>query len=190
MRRFLDYAAVFLGNIGNYFVSDSRSTFCRSLIDVVLQGQGDQKFIPDVSTTALRKLSQCSETAACLYDKIEQPILANLPLVLGFPSDVAQSAYYPGELRMSQEEISMVSDILATLTIHPENTRLRKSVVGDRVQYDVLQSSVEEDSQPRVIFEDSTKLIRLVRGGHMSDLSLVCRYLELAKESAANPIQE
>ena len=91
---------------------------------------------------------------------------------------------------MSQEEISMVSDILATLTIHPENTRLRKSVVGDRVQYDVLQSSVEEDSQPRVIFEDSTKLIRLVRGGHMSDLSLVCRYLELAKESAANPIQE
>jgi dipeptidyl-peptidase-3 len=190
LRRFLDYAAVFLGNIGNYFVSYLRLAFCMSLVNLLYQGQGDQKFIPDVSGSALKKLSQSSEVAASLYDKIEQPMMASLPLALGFPSDVAQSSYYPGELRISQEEISNVSDILVTLAIEPENTRLRKSVVDDRLQYDVLQSSIEEDSQPRVVFEDPALIIRLVRGGHTSDLSLICRYLEHAKESAANPLQE
>jgi dipeptidyl-peptidase III len=116
--------------------------------------------------------------------------MASLPLALGFPSDVAQSSYYPGELCISQEEVSVVSDILARSAIEPENTRLRKSVVDDKLQYDVLQSSIEEASQPRVVYEDSTLLIRLVRGGHKSELSLVCRYLEHAKENAANPLQE
>jgi dipeptidyl-peptidase III len=154
------------------------------------QGKGDQKFIPDVSNSALRKLSQCSEVASSLYDKIEQPLVASLPLTLGFPSDVAQSSYYPGELHISREEISIVSDILATLAIDPENTRLHKSIVDDKPQYDVLQSSIEEDIQPRVVHEGSKMLIRLVRGGHKSHLTLICRYLERAKDCAANPLQE
>ncbi|KAE9364218.1 dipeptidyl peptidase III [Stipitochalara longipes BDJ] len=172
LRRFLDYAAVFLGNIGNYF------------------GQGDQKFIPDVSESTLQKLSQCSEIAGSMYEKIERSLRASLPLALGFPSDVAQSSYYPGELRISREEISDVSNILAKLGIDPENTRLRKSIVGQKSCFDVLQSSVEEDSHPQVIHGDSSFLIRVVRGGHKSELSLVCRYLEQAKESAANQLQK
>jgi dipeptidyl-peptidase-3 len=115
---------------------------------------------------------------------------ANLPLALGFPSDVAQSSYYPGELRISGEEISDVSDILTKSGVDAENTRLCKLVVGQKSHFDVLQSSFEEDSQPRVVYEDSRLLIRLVRGGHKSDLSLVYRYPEHAKESAANPLQQ
>jgi dipeptidyl-peptidase-3 len=121
---------------------------------------------------------------------MEQPLVANQPLTLGFPSDIAQSSYYPGELRISREEISTVSDILATLAIDPENTRLNKSIVDGRPQYNVLQSSIEEDIHPRVVYEDSKMLIRLVRGGHKFHLSLICRYMGLAKESAANPLQE
>jgi dipeptidyl-peptidase-3 len=143
-----------------------------------------------VSENALQKLSQCSAVAGSLYEKIERPLWASLPLTLGFPSDVAQSSYYPGELRISREEISDVSNILTELGIDPENTRLRKSIVGQKSYFDVLQSSVEEDNHPQVVYEDSDLLIRLVRGGHKSELSLVCRYLERAKESAANPLQE
>jgi dipeptidyl-peptidase-3 len=83
-----------------------------------------------------------------------------------------------------------VSDILTKLGVDPENTRLCKLVAGQKSQFDVLQSSIEEDSQPRVVYEDSRLLIRLVRGGHKSDLSLVYRYLEHAKENAANPLQQ
>ena len=189
LRRFLNYAAVFLGNIGNYFVSYSEFIFFTSL-NVVFQGQGDQKFIPDVSGSAMQKLSQCSEIATGLYEKIEQPMKASLPLALGFPSDIAQSSYYPGEHRISREEVSVVSDILTKLGIEPENTRLRKTIVEQKSHFDVLQSSIEVDSHPKVVYEDSNLLIRLVRGGHKSELSLVCRYLEHAKESAANPLQE
>lgn len=115
---------------------------------------------------------------------------ASLPLALGFPSDVAQSSYYTGELRISREEISAVSNILTKVGIDPENTRLRKSIVGQKSHFDVLQSSIEEDSHPRVVYEDTNLIIRLVRGGHKAELSLVCRYLEHAKGSAANPLQE
>jgi hypothetical protein len=38
VKRFLDYAAVFLGNIGNYFVGYSILTFWTSLIDFYLSG--------------------------------------------------------------------------------------------------------------------------------------------------------
>lgn len=140
--------------------------------------------------SALQKLSQCSEIAASLYEKIEQPMIASLPLALGFPSDVAQSSYYPGDLRISREEISVVSDTLARLRIDPENTRLRKSIVGQKSHFDVLQSSIKEDRHPRVVYEDSNLLIRLVRGGHKAELSLVCHYLEHAKASAENLLQE
>ena len=125
-----------------------------------------------------------------MYENIERPMRASLPLALGFPSDVAQSSYYPGELRISREEISEVSNILTKLGIEPENTRLRKSIVGQKLHFDVLQSSIEDDNHSRVVHEDSNLLIRLVRGGHKSELSLVCRYLEHAKENAANPLQE
>ena len=143
-----------------------------------------------MSESALRKLSQCSEIASSLYEKMERPLRASLPLALGFPSEVAQSSYYPGELRISREEVRDVSNILTKLGVDPENTRLQKSIVGQKSCFDVLQSSVEEDSHPQVIYDDSGLLIRLVRGDHKSELSLVCHYLEHAKDSAANPIQK
>jgi dipeptidyl-peptidase-3 len=143
-----------------------------------------------VSESALRKLSQCSEIAVSIYERIERPLKASLPLALGFPSDIAQSSYYPGELRISREEISDVSHILTKFGIDPENTRLSKTIVGQKSCFDVLQSSVEEDSLPQVIYDESGLMIRIIRGGHRSELSLVCHYLEHAKGSAANQLQK
>jgi dipeptidyl-peptidase-3 len=115
---------------------------------------------------------------------------AALPLALGFPSDIAQSSYYPGEPRVSREEISLVSGILAKIPIDPENTRLRRLNSGAKPTYDILQSSVEEESQPRVIYEDSAISIHLIRGSHKSELSRVCYSLEQARQYAANPLQD
>ena len=82
-----------------------------------------------------------------------------------------------------------MSNILTKLGIDSENTRLRKLIMGQKSHFDIPQSSIEEDSHLLVVYEDSNLLIRLVRGGHKSELLLVCRYLEHAKESAANPLQ-
>jgi dipeptidyl-peptidase-3 len=65
-----------------------------------------------------------SAVAANLYQIIKHPIKANLPLAIGLPSEVAQSSYYPRELRISQKEILMVSKVFAKLGIDPGNSRL------------------------------------------------------------------
>lgn len=52
---FLDYAATFLSNIGNYY------------------GSGDQKFVPQVPQATMATLAKCSAKAERLYKNIAEP---------------------------------------------------------------------------------------------------------------------
>jgi dipeptidyl-peptidase-3 len=52
-------------------------------------------------------------------------MLLGPPFALGYPSDSAQSAYYPSEERITKKEIARVSDFLQDKKIELENTRLR-----------------------------------------------------------------
>lgn len=73
------------------------------------KGSGDQKFTPTITQESLKKLGSVSAAASQLHADIATPMLAPRPSSLGFPSDVAQSSYYPGDLRVSSDEISRVS---------------------------------------------------------------------------------
>ncbi|GLA03685.1 bifunctional diacylglycerol diphosphate phosphatase/phosphatidate phosphatase [Aspergillus niger] len=64
--KFLDYAARFLSNIGNYF------------------GSGDQKFTPDISGEALNSLASVSSSSSKILEQIKPDDIAyNMYLQLG-----------------------------------------------------------------------------------------------------------
>lgn len=150
----------------------------------------------------MRKISSVSSTTLSLYSKIgEAALLAPIPSGLGFPSGIAQSSYYPGDLQISREEIAAVSSMLEAEGIHPENTRIRKCMSGndDAVTYDVLQASVAVDTQPPRKLQMTTLAsggggggvtIRLIRGNHSDKLTSICSYLQEVRKFAANPSQE
>jgi len=118
-------------------------------------------------------------------------MLARRPSSLGFPSDVAQSFYYPGEARMNREEITRVSEILEENAIYAENTRIRKVVVDGTPRFEVLQGSIESDDTPQELRGSvSGSPVLLVRGDHSKELTKVNEYLGEACEYAANDHQK
>ena len=172
LRSFLDYSAVFLGNIGNYY------------------GHGDQKFVPDWSATFLKRLSETSHRAQTLYNEIEHEILAEHPSSLGFPSSVAQSAYYLGEPAIGRNEVATLSQTLEQHSIEPENTRLKKTVAAGQTIYEILQASVERDLRSQRLDASGQIQIDLARGDHSRDLDCICNCLQEARRWAANDRQK
>ncbi|KAF2280327.1 dipeptidyl peptidase III [Westerdykella ornata] len=170
---FLDYAAVFLSNLGNY------------------HGSGDQKFLPSISPAALVTLSNKSPRLQALYQKISSAILTVPPYSLGYPSDTAQSAYYLGDSTITQEEIAAISQWLEKQSIFPENTRIRKISGLGKCTFEVLQASVDRDIEPAEFELPSLgATIRVRRGDHSEELERICNCLSEAKKYAANEKQE
>lgn len=99
--------------------------------------------MPLVSSAALEKLSKKSPQLEHLYNKISNAITAIPPYGLGFPSDTAQSAYYPGDSIITRNEISAVSRLLEEHSIFPENTRIQKISGSKENTFEVLRASVE-----------------------------------------------
>ncbi|KAF7126245.1 hypothetical protein CNMCM5793_002740 [Aspergillus hiratsukae] len=178
VEKFLDYAAVFLSNIGNYF------------------GSGDQKFHPDTSPDDLEKLANCAPTTAQMFAKVRDALFRPLPNSLGVPSDTSQSTYYLGDGTLeNMDEVSAVSKLMESSKIFPENTRLRKSVTTEITlrTYDILQASVEEDEAPLQPPDDQSAngtRIRLIRGDHKEELKKINQSLGEAVKYAANCQQQ
>ncbi|KAF2124107.1 peptidase M49, dipeptidyl-peptidase III [Dothidotthia symphoricarpi CBS 119687] len=170
---FLDYAATFMSNVGNYY------------------GSGDQKFVPSVSPAALAKLSTKSPKLENLYGQISNAITTLPPYGLGYPGDKTQSAYYPGDSSITESEIAAVSRLLEENSIFPENTRIQKVSSREAHTFEVLQASVEQDADS-VVFElpafDAT--IKVKRGDHFEELAKICSSLSQAKKYAANEKQD
>ncbi|KAM4056900.1 peptidase family M49 domain-containing protein [Hirsutella rhossiliensis] len=167
LEAFLEYAGTFLCNLGNFY------------------GEGDQKFVPDLSIEALRKISSISPKAKDGLDKIVGPLFAVPPFSLGYPSKNAQSAYYPGTEPISQLEVAKVSEAMGRHSIGPENTRIRKLVEDGKPVYQLLQASAEtaaSNDTPQELADG----ISLIKGDHTEELSKVCLALEKAKEYASN----
>ncbi|RHZ51299.1 hypothetical protein CDV55_101253 [Aspergillus turcosus] len=162
---FLEYAATFLCNLGNFY------------------GEGDQKFVTDLSADALEKIANLSPKTKAGLEKIIGPLLAVPPFNLGYPREKAQSGYYPGTELISQEEIDKVSEVMSKYSIGPENTRIRKLVEDGKPVYQLLQASAE------TALHELADGIFLVRGDHFEELSKVCTALTKAKEYAGNSKQ-
>jgi dipeptidyl-peptidase III len=164
---FIDYAATFLSNIGNYY------------------GRGDQKFVPQISQETFDKLATTSPKAGRLKEDIGAALLAKSPFSLGYPSESAQSQYYPdGSRRMTEKQISAVSKLMERQELWPENTRLQHTEddsQGDIIN--ILQASVQMDNVPKVIangfeMEHGTRYqIRLKRGDFAGILCKICEEL-------------
>jgi dipeptidyl-peptidase III len=158
--------------------------------EYVVQGHGDQKFTPGVTKEFLERVSSISSVATELYRQLADSILVEQPSSLGFPSNVAQSSYYPGDLRISREEIAAVSKTLKENSIYPENTRIHKTILKDKVVFDVLQGSAIVDCEFRELQGPNSIVIRVIRGDHSRELNLICNCLEAARKYTANSRQE
>lgn len=134
----------------------------------------------------MTKLAEVSPRLKALHDDIINPMMAKPPFSLGFPSDLARSAYYPGDQYMSKDEIALVSQALEDQFIHPENTRIRKVQSFEKPIFEVLQASVQQDvSAPEFSLRDSKGTLRLVRGDHAKELDLICHSLAEASKHAS-----
>jgi len=153
------------------------------------QGHGDQKFVPRIRKEYMEKICSMSMFTSELFGQVAGAIFAEQPSSLGYPSDVAHSSYYPGELHISREEIAAVSRTLLEKSISLENTRISKKFSGDKVVFDVLQGSGTVQSQPRELQGPNSEFIRIFQGDHSRELSLICKCLEEARKYAGNSRQ-
>ncbi|KAI9686372.1 MAG: hypothetical protein M1822_003717 [Bathelium mastoideum] len=173
LEKFMEYAATFLSNVGNYY------------------GSGDQKFGPSLGKEALKRLASISLEATRLFSSIAEPLTSIPPFSLGYASDRTQSAYYPSPDAVSEQDAFRVSSVLESHSIFPENTRVRKAVDSNGSEtFEILQASVERDENARELTsKEPSSRFHLVRGDHAEDLAKICASLEAAVRYAANDAQ-
>ncbi|KAF2267090.1 dipeptidyl-peptidase III [Lojkania enalia] len=174
MQAYLNYAAQFLGNMGNY------------------KSFGDSKFVPRLEPRQLKALATVSPKTLGLYHKMKDAIYTGddvAKLHLGYPSNGHVSAYYPDSPDITKEEITGVSDFLEGKGLLPENTRIRKTKEG----FDVLIASALENPSPeqRDLKEsewtlNDGKKIRLLFGDYAKEMDIITHHFEEAKKYAAN----
>jgi|TARA_R110002003_G_scaffold32_11_gene2013 dipeptidyl-peptidase-3 len=171
---YLNYAAQFLGNLGNY------------------KSFGDSKFVPRLEPRQLKALATVSKETLRFYEKFKDAIYTGddvSKLHLGYPSAGHVSTYYPDSPDISKEEIAGVSDFLEGKGLLPENTRVRKTDDG----YEVLIASASTDpSAEERDLKDSEwtiwkgKKVRLVFGDYSKEMDTIAHHIEEAKKYAAN----
>lgn len=182
----LEYAAQFLGNVGNY------------------KGFGDSKFIPRISPDALKKLAAVDENTSSLFEKAQKTgggiyeTNDTALMHLGYPEAGHLTAYYPDSPTITKEEISIVGDVLEEKKLLIENTRLRKLPSGD---FDLLIASgvtnppaSERDLGDVSSLELTGKLagkkLNLVFGDYQEEMAKIALEFKKAKKEAANEIEE
>lgn len=178
---FLNYAAQFLGNLGNY------------------KSFGDAKFVPRLAGKRWLALASVSPKTLALYEKVKGAVGPTETLegmLLGYPDKGHLSTYYPDSPDITREEISAVSDFLEGKGLLPENTRVRKTRDG----FDVLIASQETSpsADERDLKETEWELegplkgkrLRLVFGDHSVEMGKIADALEMAKKYAANKTEE
>ncbi len=132
-----------------------------------------------------------SDRATALFAEISDSIFSPLPSSLGYPSKNAQSAYYPGLLPITPQEIADVSRVMEDNGILPENTRVRKVYEMGRSVYEVLQAAVETTSEAQNFdIKRPTAFIRVIKGDHQEELKSICICLKEAVEHCANTHQQ
>lgn len=177
LKDYLDYAAQFLGNLGNY------------------KSFGDSKFVPRIDAKRLAALAKVSSAAQKLHESFKDAIYTGddmAKLHLGYPSAGHVSTYYPDSPDITKEEIAGVSDFLESKGLLPENTRVKKTSDG----FEVLIASGLYDPSPeqRDLKEDEWtmgdgKKVRLVFGDYAKEMRTITKHFEKAKEYAANETQ-
>ncbi|KAF2745422.1 dipeptidyl-peptidase III [Sporormia fimetaria CBS 119925] len=177
LQAYLDYAAQFLGNLGNY------------------KSFGDSKFVPRLDPKRLFALASVEPKALKLHEQFKHSIFADhdvSKMHLGYPSAGHVSTYYPDSPDITKEEIAGVSDFLESKGLLPENTRVKKTQDG----YDILIASASDNpsAEERDLKESEWTLgdgkkVRLVFGDYSKEMATITEHFGKAIEYAANDTQ-
>ncbi|KAF4984185.1 hypothetical protein FZEAL_583 [Fusarium zealandicum] len=182
--RFLEYAAMFLGNNGNY------------------KSFGDSKFIPRCSEKTVAALAATSPEASKFYEATKGGIFgAHDPAImhLGYPDDGHMTTYYPDSSHITQGEIKAVSGWMESKGFLPENNRLRKTSDGN---FEILIASAVKNvpseggdigKQIEFTLEDGPlkgKTIKLVYGDYAEEMKNITAFINGAAENAENETQK
>lgn len=181
---FLQYAAQFLGNNGNY------------------KSFGDSKFIPRCSESAFAALAATSPEAQNFYNATSGAIFsADKPslLHLGYPEEGHMTTYYPESPDITKVEIDAVSAWMEKKGLLPENTRLAKKKDGlFEIWIASANTTVPSDGgdigkETTFKIEDGVlagKTITLVYGDFSKELAAVTASIRKAAENADNEYQK
>ncbi|KAF2189475.1 dipeptidyl-peptidase III [Zopfia rhizophila CBS 207.26] len=174
---YLNYAAQFLGNLGNY------------------KSFGDSKFIPRLDARQLKALATVTSETLALYEKFKDRIYEDQDIAkmhLGYPSSGHVSTYYPDSPDITKEEITAVSDFLEGKGLLPENTRVRKTGEGYEI---LIASGLDNPADSERDLKESEwtlkdgKKVKLVFGDYSKEMTAIAEAMEKAKEYAANGIE-
>lgn len=180
---FLEYVAMFLGNMGNY------------------KSFGDSKFIPRCSEKTVAALAATSPEAQKFYDATKGAIFSHddpAAMHLGFLDAGHMTTYYPDSKDITKSEIEAVSTWMEEKRLLPENTRLRKTADG----FDILIASATTSVPPeggdigketKFNVENGPlkgKTIRLVYGDHAEEMKNITAYIKQAAANADNENQK
>ncbi|KAF4310442.1 Peptidase M49 dipeptidyl-peptidase III [Botryosphaeria dothidea] len=177
LKAFLDYAAQFLGNAGNY------------------KSFGDSKFVPRLESRQLKALATLTPESLKLYEKFKDDIFADKSVEsmhLGYPDAGHLSTYYPDSPDITKEEISILSDFLESKKLLPENTRIRKTEDGFEV---LIASAVDAPSKEQRDIPESEweldgklkgKKLKLVFGDYSKEMATIADAIKNARQYAAN----
>jgi dipeptidyl-peptidase-3 len=181
---FLQYAAQFLGNSGNY------------------KSFGDSKFIPRCDESVFASLASTSPEAEAHYKTTNGAIFASDKqglLHLGFTDEGHLTTYYPDSAEITKDEIAAVSKWMEDKGLLPENTRLRKTKDG---VFELLIASattsvpsnggdIGKDTE-YVISEGllSGKTLKLVYGDHKKEMDAIAGFIRKAADNAENETQK
>ncbi|KAH8592498.1 putative dipeptidyl peptidase 3 [Bisporella sp. PMI_857] len=183
LKYFLEYAAMFLGNCGNY------------------KGFGDAKFVPRSKESAFDSLAASAPEAEKFYKKTNGSIFTSGKeglMHLGFLDEGHVTTYYPDSKGITKEEISAVSEWMLEKKLLPENTRLRKTTDGT---FELLIASAVTEvpsgggdigTQTDYTFEKGPlegKKLKLVYGDYSKELSKIAASHKKAAENSANDNQ-
>lgn len=181
---FLEYAAQFLGNMGNF------------------KSFGDSKFLPRCADKTVAALAATSPEAAKFYEATAGGIFSCSDakmMHLGFPDAGHMTTYYPDSPGILKTDIDAISAWMEQKGLLPENNRLRKNSDGT---FDILIASAVTSVPPEggdigkqtsFTVEDGPlqgKTIRLVYGDYSKEMATITAYIKQAAAHADNETQK
>ncbi|KAI1382241.1 peptidase family M49 [Hypoxylon crocopeplum] len=182
--QFLQYAAQFLGNLGNY------------------KSFGDAKFIPRCPESAFAALAATSPDAQTFYNATAGGIFStDKPslLHLGYPEEGHMTTYYPGSPDITKAEVDAVSAWMEKKGLLPENTRLVKKGDGSlEIWIASATPTIPNDGGDigkETIFkvDDGAlagKSITLVYGDYSKEMAAITASIKKAAENGDNENQQ
>ncbi|KAH6608699.1 hypothetical protein Trco_002045 [Trichoderma cornu-damae] len=180
---FLEYAAMFLGNMGNY------------------KSFGDAKFIPRCSEKTVAALAATSPEAQSFYEAAGGAVFSHddpASMHLGFLDAGHMTTYYPDSNGITKSEIEAVSAWMEEKRLLPENTRLRKTADGFDILIASAVTSIPAEGgdvgKETVFTVDSGplegKTISLVYGDHADEMRNITANIKQAAAHADNDNQK